>query len=331
MKFSIFFLAASVSASTLLAPLYDMAAEQVVSAAMGILEDIKTKFGDNAQTVTVITEFENALKSISHEEIVNIIKTIPIEQIAEGGLTPEDMAAIFVDNAAFDAIDWAAMEQEFINGLPADMVAKFEQSMEAFLHAVDSIQQVFDSEITMSNFVGVFTDVIDAFAQMDDVFGFSQGTTAALRDVLLYTSMISEKALYVYEHFQDYMYMLQDAVMLTELEFERRIQNAVLDTVCTDEFNAVNGAIAVTKFTGTVVIDNWVGPLQQTADMWNTMVGNVPYIDDWQLSDSLIEEFEACVQSFVDSIEGTLVELRVLLLPLRNVIDGTVQNLLGQC
>ena len=36
--------------------------------------------------------------------------------------------------------------------------------------------------------------------------------------------------------------MYQDALILTELEFTRRLQDS-LDNVCTDEFNAINLAI----------------------------------------------------------------------------------------
>jgi len=321
--FSVLFFAASVSASTLLSPLYDMAAQQVIDTARGILAGIKGELEALNQPTNVITEFETALNGLSNQAVVDVLKQIPIETILEGGLTAEDFAKVFENTDAMAGIDFSALNQEFIANLDNNTIAQFEQAMDAMVDAAASIQEVFDSEITLSNFVGVVTDILDAFDRLDGVFGFSTGTTDIIRDILMWTSVVVEKALYAFENYHDYLYMLEDAVLLTELEFERRIKSV---EVCTDGFNAVNYAIDATKFAGTVVIDNWSEPVKETADIWNTLVGNVPYLDDWQIPTSVLTTVEWYVQMIVDSIEGSLIELRVLLLPLRSVIDGTVKN-----
>merc|ERR1712228_529521 len=96
-----------------------------------------------------------------------------------------------------------------------------------------------------------------------------------IRDILMWTSIIVEKGLYAFE-------------------------------ICIDGFNAVNYAIDATKFAGTVVIDNWSEPVKETVDIWNTLVGNVPYLDDWQIPSSGLTTVEKYVQMIVDSIEGSL-------------------------
>ena len=128
------------------------------------------------------------------------MKQIPIETILEGGLTFEDFAKVFENTDAMNAIDFSALNSEFISNLDPATVTQFEQSMDALVQAGESLQQVFNSEITLSNFVGVATDFLDAFDRLDDVFGFSTGTSAIIREVLLWTSLLTEKVLYFYEH-----------------------------------------------------------------------------------------------------------------------------------
>jgi len=57
----------SITATTLLAPLYDAAAQQIITSAKGILAGIKTELEILNQPTNVITEFETALNSLSNQ------------------------------------------------------------------------------------------------------------------------------------------------------------------------------------------------------------------------------------------------------------------------
>lgn len=328
--FSFLFLAASISASTLLAPLYDLAAQQIIVQIKGAIGGIKDQISADGASTAILEQFETAFNDLDPQVVVDLLKQMPVEDIMEGGLSADDFAGIFADvnSTAMDGIDFTALNDEILANLNASDIAAFEQAMDAALQVTSSIQELYDSEITISNFLGVFTDIVDAVVRVNGVYGGSSTTTAILQKVLLGTSLMAEKAVYFFENFKDFKYMYEDAVMLTKLEYERRIQKT-LDIICEDEFNSVNFAIDVTKFSGSVVIDNWSEPVKTTADVWNTLVGNIPYLDDWQLSDKMVSKIEWYVQSAVDSVEGSLTELRILLLPLRGVIDGFVQNMSG--
>jgi arabinogalactan endo-1,4-beta-galactosidase len=71
------------------------------------------------------------------------LQQIPLETILEGGLTADDLALVFADQATFAAIDFTAMQNEFISGLDVDTVAQLNQAMEAFVqvnfHAIEII------------------------------------------------------------------------------------------------------------------------------------------------------------------------------------------------
>jgi hypothetical protein len=54
----------SATASTLLAPLYEVVATQVVNSAQNALAGIKTELSNAGQSVTVITQFETALAGL---------------------------------------------------------------------------------------------------------------------------------------------------------------------------------------------------------------------------------------------------------------------------
>jgi len=78
--------------------------------------------------------------------------------------------------------------------------------MDSMLQVAGSVQELFDSEITISNFVGVFTDVIDAASRMNGIYGTTSETTRILQQVLLWGSLLTEKALYFWENYQGECY-----------------------------------------------------------------------------------------------------------------------------
>lgn len=149
-------------------------------------------------------------------------------------------------------------------------------------------------------------------------------------DALFYTSLIAEKAIFFVESFDEYKYMYEDAVLLTELEFERRIQ-ALLDNSCNANFDVLNLGVEVSKFAGTVIIDNWAEPVEKTAEVWNNLVGNVPYLDEYPISQQCLTDLETSVQNIVDSIQGSLIEAKVLFFPFKAQIAGVFQSAIGGC
>lgn len=323
-------LALSASASTLLAPLYEVVANQVIGIAQSALTGIKTTIGNAGQSTVIVEQFEVALAGLDSAVVVDILQQIPLETILEGGLTADDLALVFADQATFAAIDFTAMQNEFISGLDVDTVAQLNQAMEAFVQATESLQKIFDSEISIYNFVAVITDTADAVSRLDDIYGFAGANMAMVYDAIFYISLASEKALFIIENRLDYIYMYQDAIALTKTEFERRISGD-LDAVCDDTFDAIDLALTATEFASTVVLDNWGTPFEETIMVWNNLVGNVVFLDDYQIPSTVIDATESAVRSMVDSVKGSLVEINVLLIPFKSVINPTVQNMVFGC
>jgi len=326
--FSVLFLTC-VSASTLLSPLYELLAGQVITAGKNALTGIKEQLTNQGLPTAVIDQFETELDNLSTGDVVTILRQIPLENILEGNLTADDFAMVFENNPAFDNIDFSAMNQEIIANLDPSALGNFEQSMDAFTQLAGSVQNIFNAEITVYNFVAVLTDAVDALSRMNDAFpGMIGGNMAIAYDALFWVSLAAEKAIFFFESYEEYIYMYEDAVLLTELEFERRID---LSNACDSEFDPMGFLLNVSKFFATVIIDNWSEPLQRTVDVWNNFVGNLPYLDDYKIPDTTVATFESCLQDFADSVRGSVVEAKVLLSPFRAQIAGLVQASVISC
>jgi len=91
----------------------------------------------------------------------------------------------------------------------------------------------------------------------------------------------------------------------------------------------MNTLIDVTKFAGTVVIDNWSGPFEDTLDLWNVFIGNIPVLGDYPISSTIVANIETSVQNAVDSITGSLVELNAISILFKPQLNSVAQGLFG--
>merc|ERR1712227_22475 len=322
------FSSVSASASTLLAPVYEALAGQIISQAKSALTKVRDQLAGNGQATTAIDMFETKLDSLTTAEVVDILQSVPIETILEGDLTADDMVVIFQNSAIFDDMDFSGLSSELISSLDVNQLGSFNQSMDAFVEAATSIQSIFDSEITIYNFVAVFTDLIDAIRLLNDAFEFTTGISDTLTEVLFYISTITQKIIFAMESREEYKYMYENAILLTQREFEFRIQDSI-DNLCTDDFDFMNTLIDVTKFAGPVVIDNWSGPFEDTLDLWNVFIGNIPVLGDYPISSTIVANIETSVQNAVDSITGSLVELNAISILFKPQLNSVAQGLFG--
>ena len=76
-------------------------------------------------------------------------------------------------------------------------------------------------------------------------------------------------------------------------------------------------------------MDNWSKPVDETADIWNVFIGNLPYLEDYSISSDSLDDLEAWFYSGFASIEGSLVEVRLLLLPFNAQINSAGQSIYG--
>jgi len=323
----------SASASTLFAPLYEALAKQIISVASNALDGVKNSMSNNSQSVTIIDEFQTALNGIDEATVVDILQQVPIETLLEGGLNSDDLITVFqssVANGTFDDIDFSGLTAEFTNNLDATALNDLNEAMDAFVQATESIQNIFASEITIYNFVAVMTDTLDAVTRLDDIYGFMGGNMAVAQEALFWVSLLTEKALFFIENKIEYQYMWQDAFTLINLEFDRRIQDSI-DGICDDNFHFMNTIIDVANFYNDVVLDNLQTPFESSIDAYNTLVGNLPVVDNYQISAAQVVVIEDWIDNMANSIEGTLVELRVLTLPFQSSIDNMAQRFIGGC
>jgi len=197
-----------------------------ISQAKSALSKVKDQLAGNGQATTAIDMFETKLDSLTTAEVVDILQSVPIETILEGDLTADDMVVIFQNSAIFDDMDFSGLSSELISSLDVNQLGSFNQSMDAFVEAAASIQSIFDSEITIYNFVAVFTDLIDAIRLLNDAFEFTTGISDTLTEVLFYVSTITQKIIFAMESREEYKYMYENAILLTQREFEFRIKTA---------------------------------------------------------------------------------------------------------
>ena len=76
-------------------------------------------------------------------------------------------------------------------------------------------------------------------------------------------------------------------------------------------------------------MDNWSKPVEDTANIWNVFIGNLPYLEDYSISSASLDTLEDWFFSSFASIEGSLVEVRILLLPFNAQINSVGQSMYG--
>ena len=278
----------SANAWTILDPVYDQFANLIMSQVTGLFEKVQGELHAEGQATPVFDEFITKFEAINNAEVVRVLKSIDIELLLEDGLTPEDLVQIFDAEIQDPASDFYGMDltrigEEFTATLEQSAIEPFNNALLALTESAAVFQDVYNGDINLHSIVGSYADIMDAAITLNDIYNFTDSD--ALTQGLFYTSIVAEKALFVWEEWKEYLFMYQDVVDLTMNEYNRRI-------VITDErfCNEKEGFIKVVqekiKFIPNVVTKNWATPIKKSVGIFNALVQNVPAIENYAIPGS---------------------------------------------
>ena len=62
-------------------------------------------------------------------------------------------------------------------------------TLKIYFQATESLQKIFDADITIYNFVAVLTDTVDAVSRLNDIYGFVGANMAMIYDAVFYIAL----------------------------------------------------------------------------------------------------------------------------------------------
>jgi len=316
----------SANAWTLLDPVYDQMASLIVNQVITIFDSVQAQLP--AGTTPVFDEFMTEFKDIGNAEVVRILKSVDIELLMEGGLTPEDLVTIFAEEIAdpaspFAGMNLEAISAEFTASLDPALIEPFNNALHAMTESAGVFQDLYNGDINLHNIVGSFADIMDAALELNDVYNFAPSDT--LTQVLFYSSIAVEKGLFVVEEWKDYLYMYEDAVDLTMNEYYRRVVDTD-EKFCNGDMGFIKYVQEKLKFVPNVVIDNWTTPVKKSAEIYNKLVENVPVVETYTLSDTLLDTLIEKLDVVMSSVDGTLTEVYAMTLPFAGQINAAARG-----
>jgi len=220
-------------------------------------------------------------------------------------------------------MDLTQIATEFTGSLDQTQIEPFNNALLAMTESAAVFQDLYDGDVNIHNIVGSFADIMDAAITLNDVYSFTDSDT--LTQALFYTSIVVEKGLFVVEEWRDYLYMYEDAVDLTMNEYNRRVVDTD-ERFCNGDLGFIKATQEKLKFIPNVVIDNWTSPVKKTADIFNTLVENVPVLENYVLSDTLLDTILAELDVVMMSIDGTLTEIYAMTLPFGGQINAAARG-----
>ena len=281
------------NAWTLLDPVYDQMASLIMSQVTNMFESVQGELAAAGDSTPVFDEFIAKWKDIDNADVVRVLKSVDIELLMDGGLTPEDLVTIFADeidnpDSEFYGMNLDAIGAEFTASLDPAHIEPFNNALLAMTESAGVFQDLYNGDVNLHNIVGSFADIMDAAISLNDIYGFMESDT--LTQVLFYTSIVAEKGLFVVEEWKEYLYMYEDAVDLTMNEYTRRVVD-VNDKFCSGDLGFINSVQEKLKFVPNVVIDNWTTPVKKSAEIYNQLVSNVPVVEEFAISGFPIDVF----------------------------------------
>lgn len=318
----------SANAWTLLDPVYDQMASLIMSQVTTMFESVQGELAVAGDLTPVFDEFITKFKNIDNADVVRILKSVDIELLMDGGLTPEDLVEIFAEeidnpNSEFYGMNLDAIGDEFTASLDPAHIEPFNNALLAMTESASVFQDLYNGDVNLHNIVGSFADIMDAALSLNDIYSFAESDT--LTQVLFYSSIVVEKGLFVVEEWKEYLYMYEDAVDLTMNEYSRRVVDAD-EQFCNGDLGFIKSVQEKLKFVPNVVIDNWTTPVKKSAEIYNQLVANVPVVENYALSDTLLDTMIDQLDVVMSSVDGTLTEVYAMTLPFAGQINTAARG-----
>jgi len=341
MKLAAAILAASANAATLFSPIYEQIAQTMITQASGMLQTIKTldapiDVANTPQLVNAIDQFDAALTGMDNAALVSVIENLDVTALidADGNLDSTALVTVF---STLDPAVVQELQDAFVAAVPAESMAQLNASMDAFVDLGTVFQDIINNNIELSNFAAIYNDFADAVVGLDSVFGNNVlgSTTNALLTYSSVVTTLAEKALVVWESYDDIRISFRNADTLVQFGIEDRLNeiNHVdgQSYLCTMGQNGIfDTAKEAVEFLPDVLVTNFRGPTMNLVSLYNDFIHGIEIgsfdLSLYELNEVDVDAAFTMIDDVAGSIAGTLVEIKTLALPFSGQINSAITN-----
>jgi len=341
MKLAAAIFAASANAATLFSPIYEQIAQTMITQASGMLQTIKTldapiDVANTPQLVNAIDQFDAALTGMDNAALVSVIENLDVTALidADGNLDSTALVTVF---STLDPAVVQELQDAFVAAVPAESMAQLNASMDAFVDLGTVFQDIINNNIELSNFAAIYNDFADAVVGLDSVFGNNVlgSTTNALLSYSSVVTTLAEKALVVWESYDDIRISFRNADTLVQFGIEDRLNeiNHVdgQSYLCTMGQNGIfDTAKEAVEFLPDVLVTNFRGPTMNLVSLYNDFIHGIEIgsfdLSLYELNEVDVDAAFTMIDDVAGSIAGTLVEIKTLALPFSGQINSAITN-----
>merc|ERR1712179_623810 len=202
-------------------------------------------------------------------------------------------------------------------------------SMEYFTELSETVQDLMNNEIEVSNFIAIYNDVAGALVNFNDAFGgeLMGSSLSAIVDYGRYATVLAEKAMIVYE---------ESGVLMREFSVNERINE--MDGAEGEGFMCRAGQTGVMdvfaktfEYAPDAIVANAKVPVIDTIQFYNDFVHGLPFGISETAQVINVDNIEAVfdqVDSMLLSISGSITEIGapLQLATIDRQIDNFVMN-----
>jgi len=313
----------------------------MITQASGMLQTIKTldapiDVANTPQLVNAIDQFDAALTGMDNAALVSVIENLDVTALidADGNLDSTALVTVF---STLDPAVVQELQDAFVAAVPAESMAQLNASMDAFVDLGTVFQDIINNNIELSNFAAIYNDFADAVVGLDSVFGNNVlgSTTNALLSYSSVVTTLAEKALVVWESYDDIRISFRNADTLVQFGIEDRLNeiNHVdgQSYLCTMGQNGIfDTAKEAIEFLPDVLVTNFRGPTMNLVSLYNDFIHGIEIgsfdLSLYELNEVDVDAAFTMIDDVAGSIAGTLVEIKTLALPFSGQINSAITN-----
>merc|ERR1712227_34761 len=277
----------------------------MVNQASGMLQTIKTldapiDVANNAQLVNAIAALVSMIQNLDITALID----------ADGNLDATALVTVFSE---LDPATVQELQTAFVAAVPAETMSQLNASMDAFIDLGTVFQDIMNNNIELSNFAAIYNDFADAVVDLDSVFGNNVlgSTTNALLSYTSVVTTLAEKALVVWESYDDIRISFRNADTLVQFGIEDRL-NAINHVdgqsyLCTMGENGIfDTAKEAVEFIPDVLVTNFRGPTMNMISLYNDFIHGIE-IGSFDLSRYELNEADLdAAFTMIDNVAGSI-------------------------
>ena len=333
----LFKLEPSASANTILAPVYESIAGQIKSTAVTYIRETSNVAAFSG-FATQIEDFAVALEAIPNSDLVSLMDNVDITTLtdADGNFNTDALATVF---STMDPTVVEDLRVSFVNNLDPAALASMTSSMEYFVELSETVQDLMNNEIELSNFMAMYNDVAGALVNFNDAFGgeLMGSSLSAILDYGRYATVIAEKAMIIYEEAGVIAREFTAAQRMIEFSVSERV--AEMDGAEGDGFmcrasqtGVFDTAIKTFEYAPDAIVANAKVPVIDAVQFYNDFVHGLPFGISETAQTVNVANIDAIfdqIDSMLLSVSGSITEIAapLQLATIDRQVDAFVGNM----